>query len=204
MNKALVNFGQEKKTTFIDDLAGEIPILKSCISAIELFQYERQKKAMMHFFNHSEIDDQYLLSLENNEGEKEVLYDYIKTVLSTYSSIACIALALAFKDKTISFYRQKKIAASLINIDTEVENFLLDLRVKNFYEDSSNKNNALNTLDYFDDAQDAHNIANDVITRGIATRGIILDDMGTYIILTEYTSQIIGLLEQAREIDEKR
>lgn len=190
---------KDSRKEVIDSFLGEFPVLGTVVIAAQHALDLKRLYSLKTFIEESEVDATYLSSLAKDDKEQDVFLEYVQAATKTYNSVACVALALIYKDEKISNYQKITSAKSLIGIGEELTEFLLSPELAHIERLEPDKRNVLLSA-FFQDNISSYNATSELIQRMICSKSTSIGDQGQTVLFTDYTLYIISNLKSAKAL----
>ena len=209
--KALIS---ESNQAVVSAIAGELPVLGSVVEITKNIWKRCQINRLEKFLSTTEIDEIFLKNLATKENEQELFLEYIQCVVNTPNPLACITLALIYKDPNIGESLKSLCANTFKGISQGTLNIFC-ATIEHLDSDENNdreqfirlRNNqqgsvyiSPRSIGLVKDQIEILAFTNDLVSRNFCTKGSVISDDGSTIAINSFSLLLYDFIEKAKLI----
>lgn len=193
---------------------GEIPGLNLLLTSVNRLRRNYQLERLNSFLAASKVDNSYLEEVAHNEQTQEMFIEFTESVIQTPSKLACVTLAMIFRDPNMGSSLKSLSANALSGISQGTLNVFM--AAMDHMANTTDKKNSGKWGDLLEkekpfsvdvkqtgivkDSAEIFAFCSDLIGRSICSKGTSIDDEGSMIGVNKFTFAIYSHMKKAREI----
>lgn len=101
LDKELSKFINEPNKALIESVVGQIPVATIALSGLYAYRQKKCLERLALFLASSELDEEYLKNLFDDENTSDLFLEYVESVVSSQNNYVAVTLGIIYADNNL-------------------------------------------------------------------------------------------------------